>query len=423
VKQSAALALAAALLIGGVAAPRDAHALFSDDEARRAILDLRVRFEELRTQSQELGRRAQALQSSIQALQSELSETQKVVQTKADGTGQIGVQSDMERLRGELAKARGQIEELINELTLTQKRQRDLNQQVEERISGFKSRIAEVDGRISAVDGLLGSIDSKVGTVDGRLAALDGKLGAFDNRLGAVDSRISTVDGKLGTFDSKISGFESKISGFESKISGFDGKISGFDGKISSVESKISSVESKISSVENKIGSVESKLGAFESKLGAVDNRVGAVDNRLVAVEPIPVTVDGVEFRADPAQKRSFDTAIDSFRNGDFRQAAVQLSVMRDRFPDSPYAPSVLFWYASAQYALREFKSAIASYGSFLTAHAKHPRAADARLNLGLSQADAGDRVAARKSLQMVVDQFPESNAAVVAKERLSRLK
>lgn len=408
-KQSAALALAAALLIGGVAAPRDAHALFSDDEARRAILDLRVRFEELRTQSQELGRRAQALQSSIQALQSELSETQKVVQTKADGTGQIGVQSDMERLRGELAKARGQIEELINELTLTQKRQRDLNQQVEERISGFKSRIAEVDGRISAVDGLLGSIDSKVGAVDSRLAALDGKLGAFDNRLGAVDSRISTVDGKLGTVDSKISGFDSKISGFDGKISGFDGKIS--------------SVESKISSVENKIGSVESKLGAFESKLGAVDNRVGAVDNRLVAVEPIPVTVDGVEFRADPAQKRSFDTAIDSFRNGDFRQAAVQLSVMRDRFPDSPYAPSVLFWYASAQYALREFKSAIASYGSFLTAHAKHPRAADARLNLGLSQADAGDRVAARKSLQMVVDQFPESNAAVVAKERLSRLK
>lgn len=401
-KQSAALALAAALLIGGVAAPRDAHALFSDDEARRAILDLRVRFEELRTQSQELGRRAQALQSSIQALQSELSETQKVVQTKADGTGQIGVQSDMERLRGELAKARGQIEELINELTLTQKRQRDLNQQVEERISGFKSRIAEVDGRISAVDGLLGSIDSKVGAVDTRLAALDGKLGAFDNRLGAVDSRINTVDGKLGTVDSKISGFDGKISGFDSKISGFDGKIS---------------------SVENKIGSVESKLGAFESKLGAVDNRVGAVDNRLVAVEPILVTVDGVEFRADPAHKRSFDTAIDSFRNGDFRQAAVQLSVMRDRFPDSPYAPSVLFWYASAQYALREFKSAIASYGSFLTAHAKHPRAADARLNLGLSQADAGDRVAARKSLQMVVDQFPESNAAVVAKERLSRLK
>lgn len=379
--KSTVLALAAALLILGSFTPNEARAIFSDDEARRAILDLRERFEDLRKQLQDLGRRVQTLQTGVQTLQSELTEAQKVLQTKADGSGQIGVQSDMERLRGELAKARGQIEELVNELTITQKRQRDLNQQVEERIGGFKSRIAEVDNRIRAVDTLLGSIDAKVGAVDGKIGALDGRFGAFDNRLGAVDSRISAVDGKLGAVDGKIGG------------------------------------------VESKLGSVETKLGAFESKLGAVDNRVGAVDNRLVAVEPITVTVDGVEFRADPTQKRSFDTAIESFRNGDFRQASVQLRVLLDRFPDSPYTPSALFWYASAQYALREFKSAIASYGSFLSAHAKHPRAADARLNLGLSQADAGDRVAARKNLQTVIEQFPESNAATVAKERLSRLK
>ena len=386
--KSTVLALAAALLILGSFTPNEARAIFSDDEARRAILDLRERFEDLRKQLQDLGRRVQTLQSGVQTLQSELTEAQKVLQTKADGSGQIGVQSDMERLRGELAKARGQIEELVNELTITQKRQRDLNQQVEERIGGFKSRIAEVDNRIRAVDTLLGSIDAKVGAVDGKIGALDGRFGAFDNRLGAADSRISTVDGKIGAVDGKIGG-----------------------------------VESKLGSVETKLGSVETKLGAFESKLGAVDNRVGAVDNRLVAVEPITVTVDGVEFRADPTQKRSFDTAIESFRNGDFRQASVQLRVLLDRFPDSPYTPSALFWYASAQYALREFKSAIASYGSFLSAHAKHPRAADARLNLGLSQADAGDRVAARKNLQTVIEQFPESNAATVAKERLSRLK
>jgi TolA-binding protein len=42
---------------------------------------------------------------------------------------------------------------------------------------------------------------------------------------------------------------------------------------------------------------------------------------------------------------------------------------------------------------------------------------------LGLAQADAGERAAARKTLQNVVDRHPESNAAVVAKERLSKLK
>jgi len=393
--RSAARAVVAALVIGGSFASTDALAIFSDDEARRAILDLRVRFEELRGQLQDLGRRAQSLQSGIQALQSELRETQQVVQTKADGSGQIGVQSDMERLRGELARARGQIEELINELTATQKRQRDLNQQVEVRISDFRSKIAEVDNRIGAVDNLFASFDAKMAAVDGRIAALDGKLGGFDNRLGAVDSRISTVDGKLGAVDTRIS----------------------------AVDGKLGAVDNRISAVDGKIGAVDAKIGSMEGKLGAVDNRVGSVDNRLSAVEPVPVSIDGVEFRADPAHKRMFDTAIESFRNNDFKQAAIQLRVMLDRFPDSPYTPSALFWYASAQYAQRDFKSAIASYGSFLTAHAKHPRAADARLNLGLSQADAGDRTSARKNLQMVIDQFPDSNAATVAKERLPRVK
>ncbi len=278
------LTFSGAMLLAPAAYPVNAQAaIFSDDEARKAILDLRIRFEELRNQVQDLGKQ-------IQALNTELKETQQVVQKKADGQGQLGVQSDMERLRQELARARGQIEELVNELTTTQKRQRDLDQMVDKRIAEVKTK-------------------------------------------------------------------------------------------------------------------------------------VGEVDNRLTAFEPIVVNVDGMEIRVDPAEKRLFDAAIESFRAGEFKQSAAQLRSMMDRFPDSAYMPSLVFWFGSANYAQREFKGAITSFTAFLKTYAEHPRAADARLNLGLAQADAGERAAARKTLQNVVDRHPESNAAVVAKERLSKLK
>ena len=279
-----ALTFSGAMLLAPAAYPVNAQAaIFSDDEARKAILDLRIRFEELRSQVQDLGKQ-------IQVLNTELKETQQVVQKKADGQGQLGVQSDMERLRQELARARGQIEELVNELTTTQKRQRDLDQMVDKRIAEVKTK-------------------------------------------------------------------------------------------------------------------------------------VGEVDNRLTAFEPIVVNVDGMEIRVDPAEKRLFDTAIESFRAGEFKQSAAQLRSMMDRFPDSAYMPSLVFWFGSANYAQREFKGAITSFTAFLKTYAEHPRAADARLNLGLAQADAGERAAAKKTLQNVVDRHPESNAAVVAKERLSKLK
>jgi tol-pal system protein YbgF len=96
---------------------------------------------------------------------------------------------------------------------------------------------------------------------------------------------------------------------------------------------------------------------------------------------------------------------------------------MMERYPDSAYMPSVVFWLGSANYAQRDFKLAITGFTAFLRSYAEHPRAADAQLNLGLAQADAGERPAARKTLQSLVERHPESNAAVVAKERLSKLK
>ena len=67
------------MLLAPAAYPVNAQAaIFSDDEARKAILDLRIRFEELRNQVQDLGKQ-------IQALNTELKETQQVVQKKADG--------------------------------------------------------------------------------------------------------------------------------------------------------------------------------------------------------------------------------------------------------------------------------------------------------------------------------------------------
>ncbi|NDG35279.1 MAG: outer membrane protein assembly factor BamD, partial [Betaproteobacteria bacterium] len=272
-------------------------AIFADDEARKAILDLRIRFEESRNQLQEqtkqiqnLSAQIQKLGAQIQAFDAELKDTQQSVQKKADGQGQLGVQSDMERLRQELARARGQIEDLVNELSITQKRQRDLDQLVDKRI-------------------------------------------------------------------------------------------------------------------------------------GEVKVKVGEVDNRLSAFEPLVVNVDGVEIRVDPTEKRLFDGAIESFRAGDFKQSASQLRNMMDRFPDTNYMPSLVFWFGSANYAQREYKGAITSFTAFLKSYAEHPRAADARLNLGLAQADAGERAVARKTLQSLIERHPESNAAMVAKERLSKLK
>ncbi len=127
-----AASLVAASLVG---APAQA-ALFEDDEARRAILELRQRVEQ-----QRLG---------LGGLTEELRRA-----NEENGTlrrSLLELQNQIEALRSELARMRGQGETVARDLSEVQRRQRDIAQGVEERLRKFEPVQVSVDGREFAAD-------------------------------------------------------------------------------------------------------------------------------------------------------------------------------------------------------------------------------------------------------------------------------
>lgn len=126
--------LTAAVLAATALASLPAHAaLFSDDEARRAILDLRQRVEQQRQQLGEDLRRATEENATLRRSLLEL-------------------QNQIEALRAELARLRGQDETLARELSEVQRRQKDLAQGVEDRLRKFEPVQVTVDGKEFSVD-------------------------------------------------------------------------------------------------------------------------------------------------------------------------------------------------------------------------------------------------------------------------------
>ena len=83
-----------------------------------------------------------------------------------------------------------------------------------------------------------------------------------------------------------------------------------------------------------------------------------ALNERMGKLEPVKVAVDGIEFVADPAEKRDFESALTVFRKGDFATAQTYFVAFIGRYPASPYVTSALFWLGNAQYALRDYKDA-----------------------------------------------------------------
>ena len=132
-------ALARGLFVGlswlVLALPGSRAALFEDDDARKAILELRQKLQQMdqtnARQDAETAKALAALNEQIQVLK----------RSVLDLNGQL------ESLRGEIAKLRGTDEQLTRDLTEVQRRQKDISQGVDDRIRKLEPLKVSVDGR------------------------------------------------------------------------------------------------------------------------------------------------------------------------------------------------------------------------------------------------------------------------------------
>jgi tol-pal system protein YbgF len=120
--------LAAACLALAAWMPLHANAgLLDDDEARRAIIDLRAKVEAL----------ARDINSKIDS--------------KSDKAAALDMLNQHEQTMQEIARLRGQIEVLANQLSTAQKQQKDLYADLDSRIRKLEPQQQTIDGRQTEV--------------------------------------------------------------------------------------------------------------------------------------------------------------------------------------------------------------------------------------------------------------------------------
>jgi tol-pal system protein YbgF len=147
------------------------------------------------------------------------------------------------------------------------------------------------------------------------------------------------------------------------------------------------------------------------------------IDERVRKFEPVKVSIDGREFMAEPVEKREFEAAFALFRKPDYPAAATALSEFVKRYPQSGYGPSALFWLGNAEFATRDYRDALVHFRALLAQAPDHVKAPEAALAMANSQIELKDTRGARKTLEDLIKDYPQSEAAGAAKERLARLR
>lgn len=104
------------------------------------------------------------------------------------------------------------------------------------------------------------------------------------------------------------------------------------------------------------------------------------------------------------------------------RQLAAGRELMEDflkRYPDDALAINAAYWVGETYYAEKAYEKAILQFEDIIQKYGEHPKVASALLKQALAFESSGDIATGKLLLQRVIERFPLSEEATIARQKL----
>ena len=180
--------------------------------------------------------------------------------------------------------------------------------------------------------------------------------------------------------------------------------------------------------MRTELHGVKQELALLQELTGQSQQRLSEL-RRRIETQPAPadtgsrttgavVPVGPSGNPAGPSADQMYDLSYQQYRRGSLSTARVGFQEMLRVYPTHERAPDALF-YIGESWARESPDSAAAVYQLLVQRYASSPRAPGALYKLGLLAEQRGDRPAARQYFTRLVQSYPRSDEANLAREKL----
>ncbi len=168
----------------------------------------------------------------------------------------------------------------------------------------------------------------------------------------------------------------------------------------------------------NRLNSLESRLFAIEAGGGAKKGR-GSNEERTV--------LPGQKIKRPPIGRsmsptEAYNLAYNDYLKGNYDLAIIAFQNFSEQYRGSALIPQSIYWTGESYYGKKFFSKAIKYFDQIQREYPRSEKASSALLKIGFAYLELGDRVKTRIHLKRVIEQFPNSNEALLAKDQLAAL-
>ena len=133
-----------------------------------------------------------------------------------------------------------------------------------------------------------------------------------------------------------------------------------------------------------------------------------------------PTTTTAPPSGPAPAPRELYSQAYADYARGNYDLAIQGFSEYIKQFPSTDFTDNAQYWVGESLYGKKQFAEAIEAWNSLFRDYPSSDKLPDARVKKGMALERLGRRSQALVEYRYVIDRFPNSPAARIARERLN---
>ncbi len=179
---------------------------------------------------------------------------------------------------------------------------------------------------------------------------------------------------------------------------------------------------STLDGMDERMGIVESKLEDLGHRFPELYQKIDLVKREVSKKETAEVS-DTTKPLIDVDPQQLYDAAYLDLTKGKYDLAITGFSNYLKYFPETEQADNAQYWLGECHYAKKNYTKAAIEFHKVLENYATGDKVPSALYKLGLSLLELKSVGQANKYLQELIDQYPNTQEAKLAKEKLKKTK
>ena len=184
------------------------------------------------------------------------------------------------------------------------------------------------------------------------------------------------------------------------------------------LEDKENILEEKDKNLEERMKGIEERLKGVEAKIGQLATKQSEIEGSLRAKEA-SVEPKGVSTRTGDLYKNAYET----YQKGDYEGSRRKFEAFLKQYPNTELSDNAQFWIGETYYAKKDYEKAILEYEKAIAKYPEGDKIPAALFKQALAFLELGDKANGRNLLRRVMDRYPESEQAEMAKRRLDAIR